>query len=60
MKEITISHLTAEFANDEDLGREIRKYVFNSHEKTTILAKLSLDFPNDFDLGQKIRALFAN
>jgi|LakMenEpi03Aug12_release.lakeMendotaPanAssembly.Ray.scaffolds.fasta_scaffold4121208_1 hypothetical protein len=60
MKELNPSQLAIQFSNDEDLGREIRKYVFNSHEKTTILAKLSLDFPNDFDLGQKIRTLFAN
>lgn len=60
MKEITISHLTAEFANDEDLGREIRKRIQDSQEKNTILAKLTLDYPNDFDLGQKIRALYAD
>ena len=58
MKEITVSQLTIEFANDEDLGREIRKHVLDFQEKNTILAKLALDFPNDFDLGRKIRSLF--
>jgi hypothetical protein len=60
MKEITPSQLANQFVNDEDLGREIRKHLQDSHEKNTILAKLALDFPNDFDLGQKIRALFVD
>jgi hypothetical protein len=60
MKEITPSQLANQFVNDEDLGREIRKHVLDSHEKNTILANLALGFPNDFDLGQKIRALFVD
>ena len=60
MKELTPSQLAKQFANDEDLGREIRKHVLDFQEKNTILAKLALDFPNDFDLGQRIRSLFSN
>jgi hypothetical protein len=38
--------------NDQDLGKEVRKYLMAySGPKTELL----LEYPNDFDLGKEIR-----
>ena len=52
-----LENMSKEFSNDQDLGKQYRKFVLASDGKLDELAKNN---PNDFDLGKEIRKILRN
>lgn len=52
-----ITNLVKQFGNDQDLGREYRKFSLNYNGG---LDEFCLKFPNDFDLGKFLRKKIKN
>lgn len=49
-----IESMSKEFGNDQELGKQYRKFVLSSEGKLDELAKNN---PNDFELGKEIRKI---
>jgi hypothetical protein len=52
-----VNELVKEFGNDQDLGKEYRKFTLNYKGK---LDEFCLKYPNDFDLGAFLRKKVKN
>lgn len=52
-----LENMSKEFGNDQELGKQYRKFVLSSEGK---LDELSKNNPNDFDLGKEIRKILRN
>lgn len=58
MKEIEIiTTMVKQFSNDQDLGKEYRKFTLSTKGK---LDEFCLNHPNDFDLGKFLRKKIKN
>lgn len=58
MKEIEIiTTMVKQFSNDQDLGKEYRKFTLSIKGK---LDEFCLKYPNDFDLGKFLRKKIKN
>jgi hypothetical protein len=53
----TITKLVKKFGNDQDLGKEYRKFTLSFKGK---LDEFCLKYPNDFDLGRFLRKKILN
>lgn len=52
-----ITNLVKQFGNDQDLGKEYRKFSLTYNG---LLDEFCLKFPNDFDLGKFLRKKIKN
>ena len=52
-----ITDLVKQFGNDQDLGKEYRKFILSHKGKIDELCK---KYPNDFDLGNFLRKKIKN
>jgi len=52
-----MTKLSKEFGNDQDLGKQYRKFIFTTYGK---LDEFCLQFPNDFELGKFLRKKIKN
>lgn len=52
-----MTNLVNKFGNDQDLGKEYRKFNLSYKGK---LDELCLKYPNDFDLGKELRKIVKN
>lgn len=52
-----VNELVKEFGNDQDLGKEYRKFTLTYKGK---LDEFCLKYPNDFDLGAFLRKKVKN
>ncbi len=53
-----LENMSKEFSNDQDLGKQYRKFVLASEEKLwngKSYNNLTKNNPNDFDLGKELR-----
>ncbi len=58
MKEIEIiTNLVKQYGNDQDLGKEYRKFCLSHNGK---FDEFCLKYPNDFDLGGFLRKKIKN
>lgn len=53
----TVANLARKFANDQDLGKEYRKFNIVNNGK---LDEFCMKYPNDFDLGKFLRKKIQN